>query len=76
MSRAQVNRRLSGTVKVVGKIDVTQMLTLSSYEGVNEECRLAVNNHNVAQKYAGSACSECKVKVKKRRLTGGPSLRQ
>lgn len=76
MSRIQVNRHLSGTVKVVGKIDVTQMLTLSSYEGLNAECRLTVSNRTVAQKYAGSACSECKVKVKKRRLTGGPSLRQ
>lgn len=49
-------------LNTTGKVDVTQMLTLS--ESLNLECRLTVSNHTQVQQYASSACPVCEAREK------------
>lgn len=56
----------SGMVNVAGRVDITQMLTLSSSEDLNPERWLSMSNQTAAQQYAVSACSACKEKAKSR----------
>lgn len=58
----EVNRRFFRLLNVAGKN--RQMLTPLASEDLNPERRLAVSDHTVARRHAGSACSVCEVKVR------------
>lgn len=51
-----------------GKVDVAQMLTMSSSEGLNPECLVIVSNHTVA---GSLLVQSARYKRKQRQLIGG-----